>query len=136
MKIPCPLGTTASSKAESCSEQNRFVCFVKEASVRLAYPLTSPLPRGEGIGLPNPNIFRFTCHPIPNPALFDFLHPLIFRNLIPSPRGRGLGRGQRTARFVRYSNPLITHNNESPETPLPPRLLQKPNRVRTAAWAG
>ena len=25
------------------------------------------------------------------------------------------------------------HNNESPETPLPPRLLQKPNRVRTAA---
>ena len=28
------------------------------------------------------------------------------------------------------------HNNESPETPLPPRLLQKPNRVRIAAWAG
>gem|GEM_PF-4916447 len=27
----------------------------------------------------------------------------------------------------------ITHNNESPETLLPPRLLQKPNRVRTAA---
>ena len=108
---PLPLGTTAFSKAESRSD-NRFVSFAKEASLRLAYPLPSPLPRGEGIGLPNPNIFRFTYHLIPNPA-----PPLIFSNLLPSPRGRGLGRGQRTARFVRHSNPLITHNNEFPETP-------------------
>ena len=145
---------------------DRVVSFAKEASLRLAYPLPSPLPRGEGIRLSSPNIFRFTCHLIPNPTPSDFqkpdplapwerglscqvrtfsglpairfsiLHPLIFSNLIPSPRGRGLGRGQRTARFVRHSNPYITHNNESPETPLPPRLLQKPNRVRTTAWAG
>ena len=86
MKIPCPLGTTASSKAESCSEQNRFVCFVKEASLRLAYPLPSPLPRGEGIGLSSPNILRFTCHPIPNLRLSDFQQP---NPLTPWERGLG-----------------------------------------------
>lgn len=56
---PLPLGTMAFSKTESRLD-NRFVSFAKEASLRLAYPLPSPLPRGEGIGLSSLNIFRFT----------------------------------------------------------------------------
>ena len=49
--------------------------FAKQASLRLARPLPNPIPRGEGIKLPDPNIFRFTFHPILNPALFDFQQP-------------------------------------------------------------
>ena len=38
-------------------------------------PLPNPLPRGEGIKLSNPNIFRFICHLIFNPTFSDFQQP-------------------------------------------------------------
>ena len=89
-------------------------------------PLPSPLPRGEGIGLSSLNIFRFTCHLIPNLALFDFQQ---LDSLSPWERVRERATNRKVRQ--KFKSP-ITHNNESPETLLPPRLLQKPNRVRTA----